>query len=129
MTQVATERRQFERFSLPAMFTTVHVTRVVDGAMCVLDGHAYDISAGGIRVELDDRLELGEMVNVELTLPLHLADEPSHVTFLGRAVWSNDTDDDPGPVRSAIEIFRFFDQEGRDRLLALLGSGHLYRAA
>lgn len=129
MTQVATERRLFERYTLPAMYTTVNVTRVVDGAMRLLEGHAYDISAGGIRVELDEPLQLGEMVNVELTLPLHLADEPSMVRFLGRAVWSNDTDDDPGPVRSAIEISHFFDQQGRDRLLALLGSGHLYRAA
>ncbi len=128
MRQVLTERRQHERFTLPVMYSPVLVTRIRDGAMHSCEGHAYDISAGGLRLELDESLEKGEIVNVELTLPVHLSDEPGTLHFLGRTAWTNDRDDDPGPVRSAIEIVRFYD-DGREKLVRMLGSGHLSRAA
>lgn len=123
------DRRRFERFALPAMYTTVRVHCVRDGRMTCLEGHAYDVSAGGMRVELDETLVPGEPVSVEITLPLHLTGDDGAIQTLGRAAWSNDSEDDPGPVRSAIEITRFVDAADRDRLLTILGSGQFHRAA
>ena len=91
-------RRQFERFALPAMYTAVEAIRTSQPDAQPLTGHAYDVSEGGARVELDEALSKGETVHLRLNLPAQVAEIEANASV----VWVNAEDDDPGPRRMAL---------------------------
>ena len=115
-------RRRFERFALSPMYTEVKVQRINDGRMAELAGYAYDISEGGLRVELDQRLQTGEHVNVTLSFP-GAADGDDAVQLACEAVWVNDELDDPIMPRMALRIMKYLGDSSHSRLLQFIGSG------
>lgn len=115
-------QRQHERFTLAPAYTWIQITTQT-GEVC--EGHAYDISIGGARVEIDHPLEIGE--RVEVMIELAGWTEPIHAS--GEVVWMNDAQDDPGPTRMAISFTQFSSGEDLKRLARYVGSGMVYRAA
>ena len=125
-----TNRRAFERFALPTAYTPMSV-RLLSQTTFDLEGHAYDISEGGIRFELDEPIPAGTSVAVKLELP-GLADDagPGRALFAtGNVVWIDDEDIDIGPARMAIAFTTFCRAGDRERLLAQLGQQRYLRAA
>lgn len=118
-------RRRFERFSLPVGYTAVTVQRSSADAATILTGHAYDISESGVRFELDEALDEGENVAASIMLPC----ENSAVLVNARVVWLNDSMDDPGPRRMALDFESFASVGDRTRLVNYLSRSHLARAA
>jgi hypothetical protein len=101
-TTPAADRRRHERFALAAPYTAVKVRRPGRRVFNVV-GHAYDISSGGIRIELDKPLPAGEQVDVRVELP-----SPGHtphrtVEATGHIVRHIDVDQ-PGPAVMAIQF-------------------------
>ncbi len=122
-------RRRFERFALQPMYTPVAV-RFLDQEHFTLDGHAYDISEGGVQFELDDAIEPGTPIALDITLPrCGLPDEgPGRSIFvLGNVVWCDQSE--PGPVRMALAITRYTRAGDKERLLNQLSARRLHRAA
>jgi len=117
--------RAFDRFELTPMYTQVTVTRIDAMTIERIDGHVYDVSEAGVRIELDTPVCVDERVTVELRLPA----ETAAIFATGRVVWVNDAADDPGPRRLAIEFTRFLSDADRDRLVRHLGFGTWCRAA
>ena len=118
-------RRAVERFALPPMHTSVTVSHVEDGCLHHEQGHAYDVSEHGVRIELDRALPPGEQVEVKLSLPGIV----SQVRVNGNIIWLGHQDDDPGPRRMAVCFTSWGSQADRDRLLDFLGGGGMLRAA
>jgi uncharacterized protein (TIGR02266 family) len=111
-------RREHARIALPAMYTMVAAMPVSRADGSDLHGHAYDISEGGARIELDEPLPPGEAVNVRLTLPGHTGD----IRAQADVVWVNDADDDPGPRRMALRFTDFVTSADRERLLRFVST-------
>ena len=88
-------RREHERFALSAMYTTVEAMRNAREASEPLTGHAYDISEGGARIELDEPLAEGEPVHLRLSLP----GAERTIRANANVVRVLSEDDDPGPRR------------------------------
>ena len=62
-------RRAHVRHTLSPMYAPVTV-QVIDGYRILrFGGHAYDVSEGGVRIELDEPLVVGQPVAVLLDLP------------------------------------------------------------
>lgn len=122
-------RRRHERFRLPPMYTTVSVCPL-ERPDDVREGHAYEVSEGGIRFELDAPMPLGADIVIRLTLPA-IAGEPAvdRTIFARGRVLRIVDEDAPGPVRMAARFTRFIREADRDRLLARFSTGHLARAA
>lgn len=116
-------RRVHPRYSLPAMYTTVTATRP-DGRPD-LAGHLYDISVAGARIELDEALEPGDRIHIDLQLP----GASQRVRASARIVWVGDDLDDPGPRRMAVKFLRFDQRADHDRLSRYLDAQALRRAA
>ena len=124
MTQLE-NRRAHPRHTLTPMYAPVTI-QVIDGfKISRLGGHAYDVSEGGVRIELDVPLAVGQPVAVLLDLPGMTR------TVFARAevVWVNDEMDDPGPRRMALRFSAFSSTDDRLRLLAHLGELDARRAA
>jgi len=119
------ENRRFPRFALAPMYTSVIAQHVVDAAVRTLDGHAYDISENGARLELDESVPVG----THLGLCLQLPGEASSIFATGRVIWAMDVEDDPGARRVAVEFVRFLHQEDLARLRRYLRSCPLRHAA
>lgn len=119
------DKRQFERFTLAPMYSSVIARRVGSEDAKELHGHAYDVSQAGVRFELDEVIDPGETITLDLTLP----GTQSSVGATGDVVWVNDETDDPGPRRLAIQFTEFNSDEDRFRLLDYLGSAQVRRAA
>ncbi|MDY7110461.1 MAG: PilZ domain-containing protein [Planctomycetota bacterium] len=119
------DQREHPRFRLEPGCAGVTVQRVEGMALHTLDGHAYDISISGARIELDRPLELGERLAVCLRLP----GEANSVFASGRVVWVHDAEDDPAARRLAVQFTRFLADEDRQRLLRYVGGEHLRAAA
>ena len=115
-------RRQHERFRLQPMYAEVRAERAEAagdrGGHDHLEGHAYDISEAGVRIELDEPLDPGESVAVELKLPGNCDD----VRASASVVWVAAPDDDPGPRRMALRFKAFASTADRDRLFRYLGT-------
>ena len=124
MSQHQINRRGHERFTLPPMHSGVTVVRAGDDVGEEMTGHAYDVSEGGIRFELDQALEPGESVTLGLDLP-----GDGTVGVSGRVVWLTQGEDDPGPRRMALAIDSYVTDGDRVRLVRYLGNGGLRRAA
>lgn len=124
------DRRQYERFEVAAAYTEVAVRRMDEGQYR-LEGHAYDISEGGIQFELDTPIAPGETINLRIALPeWQQADVgPGRAVFVvGRVIWLDD-DDTTGPVRMAVAFTRFCRVGDKERLLRSLTAGRYRRAA
>jgi hypothetical protein len=127
---IRTNRREYERFALQPMYTSVSV-RVANGQGVEYDGHVHNASEGGIQIELDDILLPGTPVEVTLRLPgfgREGALERS-VQARGMVVWLAEDPDEPGPSRMAIAFSNFASAEDHDRLVNHLGSGRYARVA
>lgn len=120
----AIERRRHDRYRLSPMYTSV-TARDGDGIGADQAGHVYDISEGGVRIELDEPVEVGQFLALDLELPG--MDDP--VCATGDVVWVNDSQDDPGPRRMALRFRRFETTADRIRLMEYLGHGSLSAAA
>lgn len=127
-----TERRRHERYLLPSMYTEVEA-RPLDCEEFVWQGHAYDISEGGMRFELDSPVEPGTPIALRLQLPgaQHLlASERRPVHAFANVVWIESEDvDQGGPVRMACVFTRFVVPGDAERLRGRLHSGRYSLAA
>lgn len=125
-----TNRRQFERFALAPMYTPINA-RLLENQEFTLEGHAYNISEGGVQFELDQPVAPGTPVALQITLPQGAAEAdlgPGRSVFVfANVVWIDD--EEPGPVRMAAVFTRFARLGDRDRLLRAMGSGRYARAA
>jgi len=115
--------REYDRLQLEPMYTSVTVQRAEGMSLRSVEGHAYDVSEAGIRIELDDVLTVGEPVSMSLRLGAEI------IFVSGRVVWVNDEIDDPGARRAAIQFTSFSSAGDRDRLVRHLGPGHRRRSA
>jgi hypothetical protein len=123
-------RRLHTRFTLPAMYAPVAV-RLMDDEQFTFTGHAYDISEGGLRFELDRGIDAGTQVAVQVTLPGEVKPEdgPSRSVFAFANIVRLQDDDEPGPVRMAAVFSRFAREADRQRLVKQLESGRFAQAA
>lgn len=123
------ERRRYPRFEVQPMYTPLSV-RFLDSEKYEYEGHAYDISEGGCRFELDRGIEMGTAIALQLTLPTmnNQILGPGRAVFVfGNVVWLED-ENEPGPIRMAVAFTRFSRVGDRERLLAELRTGR-YKAA
>lgn len=126
------DRRADTRFPLKPMYSGIEVKLPGDDTQ-VFEGHAYDISRGGVNFELDQAIEPGTPIFLKLTLPewlLGLVDGDSDLTSVqirGTVVWKDD-DGVPGPVRMAATFQSFGSIAERDLFLETL-KGHQYAVA
>jgi hypothetical protein len=126
-----TNRRRHERFALAPAYTEVAV-RLLDSEHFTLEGHAYNISEGGVQFELDRPIAPGTPVAMRITLPRGRREAgdngPGRAVFvLGNVVWLDESE--PGPARMALVVTRFARAGDRERLLERLSSGAYARAA
>ncbi len=130
--RIGNERRVHERYLLPSMYTAIDV-RPGEADSFKWTGHAYDLSVGGMRFELDEAITPGTEIGVRITLPgaehLRLI-ERKPIYVLATVVWVEEDDlESGGPVRMAC-VFRNFCQPGDEaRLRARLESGRYSLAA
>ena len=106
------KRRGHERIRMQPMYTAVTACPSDRGDDLRLEGHVYDISKGGVRIELDEPLDPGEVVALHLILP----GAASAVEASASVVWVHDEHDDPGPRRMALRFTGFPNNADRDRL-------------
>lgn len=118
------DRRAHTRYALKPMYSAIEVK--VDADMAEgMQGHAYDISRGGVCFELDNRVEPGTPILMKLSLPewlLGLTDGEADLTSVqvkGTVIW-NDDDGVPGPVRMAAVFTAFDTAAERDLFLKTL---------
>ncbi len=125
-------RRQHERFAVSPMYTPVKA-RLLSEDGFTREGHAYDVSEGGIRFELDDPIEAGTPVALQIELPRGGARSqadtgPGRAVFvIANVVWC-DTED-PGPAKMAAAVTRYPREGDKQRLLRQLSAGQFLRAA
>ncbi|MBX3356982.1 MAG: PilZ domain-containing protein [Phycisphaeraceae bacterium] len=123
-------RRRHQRYVLQPMYTPVAV-RLLDREQFDIEGHAYDISVGGMRFELDERVAPGTTVAIQITLPMTDETEVGpgrSIYVLATIVWIED-DDVPGPVRTAA-VFNHFARVGdQERLARQFSTGRFRLAA
>ncbi len=126
MNTVLDNRRSAERFRLETA-----LVRVVVGAhgetpqtKGFFEGHAYDLSHSGLRLELDSELPVGTPVEVEL----HMPGLGSAIHLVGKVARVFDEQDDPGPRRMGVDgkgrtaqdaerLARLLDQAALGRLI------------
>lgn len=125
-----TNRRQYERFALAPMYTPI-TARLLDNEEFSLEGHAYNISEGGVQFELDHPIAPGTAIALQITLPTGTAAPdigPGRSVFVfANIVWLDD--EEPGPVRMAATFTRFARLGDKERLLRMISSGRYARAA
>lgn len=126
------DRRLHPRFVLPAMYTAV-ATRRLDSDAFNSFGHAYDLSEGGMRFEVDEPTEPGTGIVVRLQLPGTAMSwaERRPVYAFANVVWVEEEDLEiaAGPVRMACVFRRFVQPGDLERLQRALGSGRYAMAA
>src|SRR5438309_785439 len=82
-------RRRFERLRLQPMYTTLTLCRLDNQR--ILEGHSYDISEGGVQFELDEPVEAGTPVAIEIALP-RAGRGPTTIEVLGNVVWMDESE-------------------------------------
>lgn len=95
------------------------------------EGHAYDISEGGVRFELDRGIEPGTPVAMRIDLPAALAEGRAvrrSAFVFANVVWLED-EDELGPCRMAAVFTRFAREGDQERLLRRLQTGRYALAA
>lgn len=126
------ERRRFVRYLVPSMYTSIAV-RPLDRERFEWTGHAYDVSEGGMRFEIDEPIEPGTPVAVRIELPgaasMRVVDRRAVYAF-ANVVWLEEEDlEHRGPVRMACVFSRFVQPGDRERLMGRLTSGRYSQAA
>ncbi len=111
------ERRVHPRRSVSAMYSLVEA-KPLGGTGLPCSGHVYDVSLGGVRVELDEHVAPG----TELELALHLPSEPGAIRARGTVTRVYDADDDPVCRRAGVRFERFDDASDELRLRRFLGA-------
>ncbi|MEO1007705.1 MAG: PilZ domain-containing protein [Planctomycetota bacterium] len=133
------ERRRFVRYDVPPMYSPIAI-RTLDRETFDFDGHAYDVSEGGICFELDRAFEPATRVGIRIELPGPMAFGrsrrccpgadvgPGRAIFaLGTIVWTGD-EDEFGPCRMAA-VFNMFCRVGdQERLRRALGQTYALAA-
>jgi c-di-GMP-binding flagellar brake protein YcgR len=125
-------RRKFERFALSPMYTSIAL-RTLDEEAFAHEGHAYDISEGGMQFELDRGFEPGSRVVLRIDLPDQRFNNtgdvgPGRAIFVfANVVWLDDSD--VGPTRMAVTFTNFARAGDRERLLRHISRRALRRAA
>ena len=124
MTSEILNRRNAERFKLGTALVAVVVgahgrTAETKG---FFEGHAYDVSHDGIRIELDSTLPVGTPVEVEMHMPGMGA-----IRLIGEVAREFDEIDDPGPRRMGIHVVRGATAADMTRFERLLDQGSLGR--
>ncbi|MCC6425339.1 MAG: PilZ domain-containing protein [Phycisphaerales bacterium] len=122
-------RRQHERFTVSPMYCPVSLRPITEDRFSY-EGHAYDVSEGGVMFEMDQGFEPGTGVALQITLPgdhPHELDSDRSIYVMGNVIWMDDSE--PGPVRMAIAFTRFARFGDRERLLRGLSRGTLMRRA
>lgn len=106
------ELRKHPRLSLPPMYTLVRV-RPTGQASYKWTGHIYDISESGMRIELDNDVADGTVVDLRAMLP-----GVGHTTIraTARVVRRHDDVEDRGPVRMGVTFERFDQSQDRRTL-------------
>jgi hypothetical protein len=131
--KIGPNRRIHTRYQLLSMYTQIEVRAPGDDSFS-LTGHAYDISLGGMRFELDQPIEPGTTIEVRIQLPgsnaFSAQHQPNPISAIAHVVWAEQDDiEDGGSVRMAC-VFHEFTSPGAERaLLARLASGSYARAA
>lgn len=140
-------RRHFPRVETPPMYHPISI-RLLEEEEFRLDGHANNLSFGGIQFELDEPIRPGTDVAIMIHLPVGFDAGPGRALYaIGTVVWcgdyhlndleggveiDDDTDlnpDDPGPARMAM-TFSLFPRAGdADRLRRLIAGVRVRRAA
>lgn len=123
------DRRQYPRFVLEPMYTPIAV-RVDDDGAFDIEGHAYDISEGGVRFELDRPVPPGSRIAMQITLPSVFDGDigPGRtILVFANVVWLEEDDELP-PHRMAAVFTHFARAGDRDRLVRQFATGR-YRAA
>jgi Tfp pilus assembly protein PilZ len=110
-------RRRHERFRVRPMYTAVMVQRIDGMSMTTFEGHAYDLSESGARIDVDETLSIGERIAMCLTLP----GEAASIFVAGRVVRVFDVEDDPAARRVGVQFTRFLHEGDRARLMRYLG--------
>lgn len=129
---VAMNRRRHPRYVLPSMYTAIAV-RPLDSDKFLWEGHAYDISEGGMRFEIDRAIAPGTPVAIRIQLPGAAnmrASERRPVYVFANVVWLEEDDlDMGGPIRMACVFTQFVQPGDKERLLKRLASGRYSVAA
>ncbi|HHN77244.1 MAG TPA: PilZ domain-containing protein [Phycisphaerales bacterium] len=126
------DRRRHPRFAVTPGYTPVRL-RLLTEDQFTRSGHAYDISEGGVRFEMDIPVEPGTPVAMEIMLPeqpgvLHTNDGPGRAVFvLGNVVWCDI--EEPGPANMALAITRYARSGDKERLMRRLTTGVYARVA
>jgi len=130
MQRCEVNRRRHERFRVQPMYTPISV-RLLDQSHRSLDGHAYDISEGGVQFELDHPIDSGTAVAIQIMLPTmaHELGPGRSVFVLANVVWCDQDPDEPGPVRHAAAFTSFARLGDKERLMRGLVQGGYARAA
>ena len=126
----AHDRRMHVRYELPAMYSRI-LLRTLDTDEFLWEGHAYDISEGGVRFELDRPIEPGTPVALRIDLPAAFAERRTarrSAFAFANVVWLED-EDEPGPARMAAVFTRFAREGDRELLLRRLTRGRYALAA
>lgn len=119
--QSAVDRRVADRFSPQVGYSRVVVSvDKPDRPQSAFEGHAYDVSVNGLRFELDEPLEEGTPIEVELHLPGML----KSIRSTGRVVRVLDDHEDAGPQRMALTFRSFSSPLDASRLTKHLASGY-----
>jgi c-di-GMP-binding flagellar brake protein YcgR len=128
----SSDRRQYERYLLPSMYTVVAVRELECDAF-ELSGHAYDISRGGMRFELDQPIAPGTRIALRIELPGGVTTDwsaPRAVFAFANVVWLEQDDlDSTGPVRMACVFTNFCRPGHEEALMRRLRSGRFAKAA
>lgn len=120
----ASDARGFARLTVPPMYTLVRV-RHASHEHFQWTGHVYDVSAGGMRFELDHALEPGTPIVVRAMLP-----GATHTVFeaAGRVIRLHDADE-VGPVRMGMVFETFADANDQTNLDGYLETAFSMRRA
>lgn len=103
------------------MYSSVAVRSTgADATGETLNGHLYDVSLGGARLELDEPLAPGARVSIEVELP----GCPKPIAAEARVVRVFDAIDDPGPRRICV-AFESFAKGAREMLARHIDQGWL----
>lgn len=109
--------RRHPRVKLPPMYTVVRARPRGASRFC-WTGYIYDISASGMRFELDRGLEEGCQIEIRAVLP---GETQTSFRATGHVVRRHEDPYDPGPVRMGLEFDAFPAEKDHDRLNDYLG--------
>ena len=112
------EARRHPRLKLPAMYTLLRA-RPVGEDRYRWTGYIYDVSEGGLRIELDEQLDPGTTIEVRGVLP---GSRGTSFRATGSVVRLHDAEEDFGPFRMGIALHEFKHEADHERLNGYLRS-------